>query len=102
MSHEDFPTDGPAVVTCGLPYATGDLHVGHLRGYVGADVFARALRTLGQQTAYTCGTDMHGTPVAVQAIEEDVDPESLALERHEQYQETFPRFNVDFDNYGHT
>ncbi|PSQ41948.1 hypothetical protein BRD07_04375, partial [Halobacteriales archaeon QS_9_68_42] len=63
--HEEFPTDDPAVVTCGLPYANGDLHVGHLRTYVGGDVYARALETLGQTTAFVCGSDMHGTPVAV-------------------------------------
>ncbi len=102
MSHEDFPTDRPAVVTCGLPYANGDLHVGHLRTYVGGDVFARALHKLGQQTAFVSGSDMHGTPVAVNADEEGVDPESFALRWHEKYEETFPRFNVDFDNYGQT
>ncbi|MFT4883805.1 MAG: methionyl-tRNA synthetase, partial [Natronomonas sp.] len=41
--HEEFPTDEPAVVTCGLPYANGDLHVGHLRTYVSGDAFSRAL-----------------------------------------------------------
>ena len=102
MSHEDFPTDEPAVVTCGLPYANGDLHIGHLRTYVGGDVFSRALETLGQQTAFVCGSDMHGTPIAVQSIQEGVDPEEFALEYHEQYQETFPKFAVEFDNYGHT
>jgi methionyl-tRNA synthetase len=99
---EDFPTDRPAVVTCGLPYANGDLHIGHLRGYVSADVFARALKRLGQDAAYVCGSDMHGTPIAVNAAKEGTDPETFALSYHEQYQETFPRFNVDFDNYGHT
>jgi methionyl-tRNA synthetase len=102
MSHEEFPTGNPAVVTCGLPYANGDLHIGHLRTYVGGDVFSRALETLGQETAFVCGSDMHGTPIAVQAIQEDVDPEAFALEWHEQYEETFPAFDVDFDNYGHT
>ncbi|MFP9192076.1 methionine--tRNA ligase [Natronosalvus vescus] len=102
MSHDDFPTDRPAVVTCGLPYANGDLHIGHLRGYIGADAFTRALETLGQQAAYVSGSDMHGTPVAVNAEEEGVDPESFALRWHEQYEETFPKFNVEFDNYGHT
>ncbi len=100
--NDDFPTDSPAVVTCGLPYANGDLHIGHLRGYIGADAFNRALQTLGQQTAYVCGSDMHGTPVAVNAEQEGVDPEDFALEWHEQYEETFPKFNVEFDNYGHT
>ncbi|PSP81566.1 methionine--tRNA ligase [Halobacteriales archaeon QS_1_68_20] len=102
MSHEDYPTDDPAVVTCGLPYANGDLHIGHLRTYVGGDVYARALEKLGQQTAFVCGSDMHGTPIVVNAEQEGVDPESFALEWHEQYEETFPKFAVDFDNYGHT
>ncbi len=101
-TNDEFPTDRPAVVTCGLPYANGDLHIGHLRGYIGADAFARALETLGQQTAYVCGSDMHGTPVAVNAEQQGVDPEEFALEWHRQYEETFPKFNVEFDNYGHT
>ncbi|WP_232700960.1 methionine--tRNA ligase [Halobacterium wangiae] len=102
MSYEDYPTDDPAVVTCGLPYANGDLHIGHLRGYVSADAFTRALRKLGQQAVYVCGSDMHGTPIAVEAEKEGVSPEEFALRHHEQYLETFPRFNVDFDQYGHT
>ena len=100
--HEDFPTETPAVVTVGLPYANGDLHIGHLRGYVSGDVFARALRTLGQRTAFVCGSDMHGTPIAVSAQQENVSPEEFALRWHETYEETFPEFNVVFDNYGHT
>ncbi|WP_311171163.1 methionine--tRNA ligase [Halobellus ordinarius] len=102
MSHEDFPTADPAVVTCGLPYANGDLHIGHLRTYVGGDIYSRALKRLGQETAFVCGSDMHGTPVAVNAAEEGVTPEAFALRHHEQYEETFPKFDVDFDNYGHT
>ena len=102
MSHDEFPTNAPAVVTCGLPYANGDLHVGHLRTYVGGDVYARALKTLGQETAFVCGSDMHGTPVAVNAEKQGVSPEEFALDWHETYKETFPRFDVDFDNYGHT
>ncbi|WP_435076916.1 methionine--tRNA ligase [Halococcus sp. AFM35] len=102
MSHEEFPTENPAVVTCGLPYANGDLHVGHLRTYVGGDAFARALETLGQRTAFVSGSDMHGTPVAVNAWEEGVTPEEFALRHHEKYRKTFPKFDVEFDNYGHT
>jgi methionyl-tRNA synthetase len=102
MSHEEFPTERPAVVTCGLPYANGDLHIGHLRTYVGGDVYARALRKLGQETAFVSGSDMHGTPVAVNAEQEGVSPEAFALEWHETYESTFPKFGVDFDNYGHT
>jgi len=102
MSHDPLPTDNPAVVTVGLPYANGDLHVGHLRGYVGGDTYARALRRVGQQTAFVCGSDMHGTPVAVNAAGRGVDPEEFALDWHETYEALFPKFNIEFDNYGHT
>ena len=102
MSHEDFPTESPAVVTCGLPYANGDLHIGHLRTYVGGDVYARALESVGQETAFVCGSDMHGTAIAVLAEQEGVTPETLSTGYHEQYEETFPKFGVEFDSYGHT
>jgi methionyl-tRNA synthetase len=102
MTHEKFPTDTPAVVTCGLPYANGELHIGHLRTYVGGDIFSRALKRMGQQTAFVSGSDMHGTPVAVNAAEEGVSPEKFALRHHEQYKSTFPQFDIEFDNYGHT
>ena len=102
MSNEEYPTDEPAVVTCGLPYANGDLHIGHLRGYIAADAYNRALGNIGQRSIYVCGSDMHGTPVAVNAEEAGVPPDEFALEWHEQYQETFPKFGVEFDNYGHT
>ncbi|MFB6093494.1 MAG: methionine--tRNA ligase [Halanaeroarchaeum sp.] len=102
MSHEDFPTDRPAVVTCGLPYANGDLHVGHLRTYVSGDILSRALETIGQETAFVSGSDMHGTPIAVNAAEAGVSPAEFARDWHRTYEETFPEFDVDFDNYGHT
>lgn len=102
MTHDAFPTDRPAVVTCGLPYANGDLHIGHLRTYVAGDLYARALERLDQQTAFVCGSDMHGTPIAVNAAEAGVSPKEFAMEYHQQYKQTFPKFNVEFDNYGHT
>jgi len=102
MSHDQLPTERPAVVTCGLPYANGNLHVGHLRTYVDGDMFSRALKRAGQNTAFVCGSDMHGTPVAVNAAKEGVDPKEFALRHHEQYIERFEQFNIAFDNYGHT
>jgi methionyl-tRNA synthetase len=106
-NHDDgegyrFPTDKQAVLTCGLPYANGDLHVGHLRTYVAGDALTRALETVGQDVAFVCGSDMHGTPVAVNAEREGIDPSEFALRYHEEYAKQFPAFGVEFDNYGHT
>ena len=34
MTRDEYPTDEPAVVTCGLPYAHGNRRVGHLGAFV--------------------------------------------------------------------
>lgn len=98
----DFPTDEPAVVTCGLPYANGELHIGHLRTYVAGDFLSRALKLCGQKTAFVCGSDMHGTPIAVNAAQDGVGPSEFAQRWHKEYQSLFPAFDIEFDNYGHT
>ena len=102
MTRERYPTDQPTVVTCGLPYANGDLHIGHLRSLVSADILNRAFRIIEQESIYVCGSDMHGAPVALNAAKEGVDPASFALSYHERFLETFPAFDIAFDNYGHT
>ena len=102
MTTERYPTSRPAVVTCGLPYANGSLHLGHLLTTLSGDALSRALDTLGQQTAFVCGSDMHGTPIAVNAHENGETPEAFAQRYHEEFAETFPRFDVEWDNYGHT
>ena len=102
MTNEPFPTDQPAIVTVGLPYANGPLHIGHLRGYITGDVFARSLRKLGQETVFISGSDFHGTPVALNAAQEGQDPKTYALQWHREYEQTFPKFNIEFDYFGHT
>ena len=89
-------------MTCGLPYANGNLHLGHLLTTLSGDALSRALETLGQDTAFVCGSDMHGTPIAVNAHENDETPAAFAHRYHEEFADTFPRFDVEFDNYGHT
>ncbi|MCK5660013.1 MAG: class I tRNA ligase family protein, partial [Methanosarcinales archaeon] len=55
----------PTVVTCGLPYANGPAHIGHLRTYIPADVYVRTLRREGNDVVFVCGSDTHGTPVVL-------------------------------------
>lgn len=102
MTTEPYPTDRPAIVTIGLPYANGPLHIGHLRGFFTGDVFARALRKLGQETVVISGSDLHGTPVALDAAQKGLDPKSYALEWHRQYEQKLPQFNIEIDYYGNT
>src|SRR6195256_906775 len=63
------------LITSALPYINGVKHLGNLVGsLLPADVHARFRRQLGDEVLFICGTDEHGTPAELGAIEagEDV------------------------------
>ena len=92
----------PVLVTCGLPYANGKAHIGHLRTYVPADIFARSLRKEGRDVTFVCGSDTHGTPIVVNAEELGITPKELVETYHKHFDETFKQLGVYFDAFGTT
>ncbi len=57
------------LVTNALPYANGDIHLGHLVGYIQADIWVRFQRMRGNTVHYVCADDTHGTPVMLRGRE---------------------------------
>jgi methionyl-tRNA synthetase len=100
-SHK-YPTDEKILVTCGLPYANGPLHIAHLRTYVPGDIFVRYLRKLGQDVLFFCGSDTHGTPITVKAEELGLTPSEVVDKYHKHFLDIFPKLGIIFDNYGST
>ncbi len=47
----------------GPPYANGELHMGHIRGYVRKDAILRYRRMRGQKVFDRAGFDVHGLPI---------------------------------------
>jgi methionyl-tRNA synthetase len=92
----------PVLVTCGLPYANGKAHIGHLRTYVPADIFVRSLRKEGRDVTFVCGSDTHGTPIVVNAEELGMSPKELIKIYHNHFDETFKQLGVYFDAFGTT
>ncbi|MDR0768190.1 MAG: methionine--tRNA ligase [Methanosarcinales archaeon] len=92
----------PMIVTCGLPYANGMAHLGHMRTYVPADIYVRSQRKQGRDVVFICGSDTHGTPVVVNAEKEGVTPKELVTIYHKHFLDIFTRMGVHFDAYGTT
>ena len=90
------------LVTCGLPYANGPAHIGHLRTYIPADIFVRSLRKEGRDTTFVCGSDAHGTPIVINAEELGTTPSELVTQYHDHFDETFKSLNIIFDRFGST
>ena len=90
------------LVTNALPYANGDIHLGHLVGYIQADIWVRYQRMRGNQVHYVCADDTHGTPVMLRAEKEGLTPEQLINRVHGEHSRDFRDFGVAFDNYHST
>ena len=86
-------------VTNALPFANGDIHLGHLLGYAQADIWVRFQRMLGNNVYYICADDTHGTPIMLKADQLGITPEELIAKAHAAHLHDFDRFHIDFDNY---
>ncbi|RXZ80932.1 methionine--tRNA ligase [Paenibacillaceae bacterium] len=84
------------------PYANGSLHLGRLASLLPGDVLARYYRAKGQKVLYVSGSDCHGTPVAVQAIQEGVAPSDIADRYHQEFVDCFHQLGFTYDLYTRT
>jgi methionyl-tRNA synthetase len=91
-----------ALVTTALPYANGPLHLGHLVGYIQADIWVRARRMEGDTVHFVCADDTHGTPIMLAAEKAGVTPETFIAGIQAGHERDFADFGVAFDNYDST
>ena len=95
-----MPAD--ALVTNALPYANGPLHLGHLVGYIQADIWVRARRMAGGTVHYVCADDTHGTPIMLAAEKAGTTPEAFIAGIQASHERDFADFGVAFDHYDST
>jgi len=90
------------IATSALPYANGDIHLGHLVEYTQTDFWVRFQKMRGHDCLYLCADDTHGTPIMVRARAEGITPQELIARSHEQHLRDFTDFEIRFDNYHST
>lgn len=91
------------LITSALPYANGNIHLGHLAGaYLPADIFARFSRLAGNKVLYVCGSDEHGVAITISAEKENTTPEKIIDKYHFANSEAFQGFGMSFDIYSRT
>lgn len=90
-------------ITSALPYANGPVHIGHLAGvYVPADIYARYLRSKGEEVIFIGGSDEHGVPITIKARNEKCTPKDIVDKYHNIIKTSFEEFGISFDIYSRT
>ncbi|HST89729.1 MAG TPA: methionine--tRNA ligase [Ktedonobacterales bacterium] len=98
------PSHPERILVCvAWPYAKSATHVGQIVGSIlPGDIFARYWRMRGGDVLMVSGSDMHGTPITVDADREGVTPRELATRYHRQIVEMLDRLGIGFDLYTET
>jgi methionyl-tRNA synthetase len=98
-----MPKKRKILVTSALPYVNNVPHLGNIVGSVlSADVFARAMRLLGHEVLYICGTDEYGTTTEAKAQEEGLTPQQVCDKYFVLHKKVYDWFNISFDHFGRT
>jgi methionyl-tRNA synthetase len=89
------------LITSALPYINGVKHLGNLVGsLLPADVHARFRRQIGDEVLFICGTDEHGTPAELGAIEAGERVQHYCDAQHAIQIDVYRRFGLSFDHFG--
>jgi methionyl-tRNA synthetase len=91
------------LITSALPYINGIKHLGNLVGsMLPADVYARFLRQEGEDVLFMCGTDEHGTPAEIAALEEGLEVADFCTRQYKRQAAVYQKFGLSFDYFGRT
>ena len=87
------------LVTTALPYANGEIHLGHLLEHIQTDIWVRFQRLLGKECVYVCADDAHGTATSLTAEKEGKDVLQWIDEVRLSHEKDLRAFGVSYDNY---
>jgi methionyl-tRNA synthetase len=90
------------LLTSGLPYANGPIHLGHMLEYIQTDIWARYQRANGHECYFAWADDAHGAPIMLSADKAGITPEALVDNMMLEHQKDFSDFGLSYDNYSST
>lgn len=90
------------LVTSALPYANGELHLGHILEAVQTDIWVRLQKMRGNDCVYVCADDAHGTAIMLSAQSQGISPEQLIDAVKASHEADYAGFAIGFDNFHST
>ncbi len=95
---KEKPRAKKAYVLDMFPYPSGEgLHVGHPKGYIATDVYARHKRMQGYSVLHGMGWDAFGLPAENFALKHKVHPRKAVEKNIKRYKEQLSMIGFDYD-----
>jgi len=81
-----------------FPYPSGTgLHVGHPKGYIGSDVYARLKRMQGFNVLHPMGYDAFGLPAEQYALEHNIAPRKAVMDNVKMFEKQLQVIGLSYD-----
>lgn len=91
------------VITSALPYANGQLHIGHFFEATIADIKARNMRlNADTKTIFVSGADCHGAATTIYCTKNNLDISEHLSGQHTSFKNSYNRLGISFDNFSKT
>lgn len=90
----------PFYITSAIPYVNAKPHLGHVVEWFQADTIARWHRQLGEEVAFTCGTDENSLKNVQAAEKEGKSIQTFLDEYAAIFRQTFLDFNISLTHFG--
>ncbi|MFK7871731.1 MAG: methionine--tRNA ligase [Oligoflexales bacterium] len=90
------------LMTSALPYANGEIHIGHMVEHCITDFWVRYQKLRGHECLAICADDSHGTPIMVEARRQGKTPEEQIEAVKVRHQEDLSGFQIHYDHYSTT
>ncbi len=90
------------LVTSALPYANGQIHLGHMLEHIQSDIWVRAMRMAGHTVYFVCADDAHGSAIMLRAEKEGITPEVLIEGVWKRHTADLADFGIAYDHYSST
>jgi methionyl-tRNA synthetase len=91
------------IVTSALPYANGEIHLGHITStYLPADIFTRFQRLKENDVIHVCATDDFGTPILIKAEQEGKTPKEFVKHWNKIDEKDFTNLGISFNIFDQT
>ncbi|HEY7570897.1 MAG TPA: methionine--tRNA ligase [Nitrososphaeraceae archaeon] len=91
------------IVTSALPYANGQIHLGHIAStYLPADIYTRYIRLSGLTVYHVCASDDFGTPILIRSEKEKKTPSDYVSYWNRRDLKDFQSLAINFDLFSRT